>query len=181
MANLYKKYAKADIKNRDGGYKALIFFAPVDTFLSIKQPTPTPAALGDTKKITTAHTFGVDDGFISLLCKLHSVTSKSTTTGDEGSQSIEHTFEGIVLGDSAVLQEELEGIMNDNSIFLIKDQDCINATELVQFGDECLQPNIKLEFDGKTTKEGLKEYKLTGTVKGKKFWYSGTVTEKPDA
>jgi hypothetical protein len=76
-------------------------------------------------------------------------------------------------------RKNLENILNDNCIFLLKDQDCLNAGEFVQFGDECLQPTIKLEFDGKTTKEGNKEYKLTGTVKSKKFWYSGALTEKP--
>src|SRR5690348_5472600 len=90
--NKYKKYAKADIKNRDGGYKALIYFAPVDTFTAIQMPSVT-TALGDAKKITAAHTFPEDEGFISLLCKLHSVTSKGATVGDEGSQSIEWTFE----------------------------------------------------------------------------------------
>lgn len=179
MANLYKKIVAADQLNKDGGYKNVLWFAPTDTFTSIKKPTPTPAALGDKKKITTAHTFGEDDGFIPLLCKTHSVTSKGATVGEDGAQSMEYTFEGIVLGDSAVLQEELEEQLNAMNIWLIKDQDCLNATEFVQFGDECVQPTIKLEFDGKTTKEGMKEYKMTGTIKGKKFWYSATVTEKP--
>src|SRR4051812_17008923 len=113
--NLYKKYQKTDIKNRDGGYKALIYFAPVDTFAAIQMPSAA-AALGDKKKITSAHTFATDEGFISLLCKLHSVTSKGNTVGDEGSPVIEWNFEGIILGDSAMLQEELEGILNDNCI-----------------------------------------------------------------
>lgn len=178
MANLYKSYSKGDIKNRDGGYKALIQFAPVDTFTTVAMPGAA-VALGDTKKISDDHVFGAGDGFMSLLCKLHSVTSKGTPVGDEGAQSIEWNFTGIILGDSAMLQEELEGILNDNCIFLLKDQDCINTTELVQFGDECLQPTIKIEFDGKTTKDGMKEYTLTGTIKKKKYWYSGTVTPKP--
>lgn len=176
--NKYRKYAKTDIANRDGGYKALIYFAPIDTFAGITMPTVT-TTIEDSKKIVTAHTFAADEGFITLLCKLHSVTSKGATVGDEGAQSVEWTFEGSILGDSALLQAELEGILNDNCMFLIKDQDCINATDYVQFGDECLQPTIKLEFDGKTTKEGTKEYKLTGTIRGHKYWYSSTVTEKP--
>ena len=179
MTNLYKKIAKADLTNQDGGYKNVLFFAPVDTFTSIKKPTPTPAALGDKKKITTAHTFGEDDGFISLLSKLHSVTLKGATVGEEGAQSMEWTFEGVILGDNAVLQEELEELLNDNCIWLLKDQDCLNSTDFVQLGDECVFPAIKLEFDGKTTKEGMKEYKITGTIKGKKFFYNATVTEKP--
>lgn len=178
--NLLKKFGKTEIsKNRDGGYKNIIFFAPVDTFTSIKQPTNAPAVLGDKKKITTAHTFPADEGFMSLLSKLHSVTSKTTTIGDEGAPRLQHEFEGIIFGDSAEHLEQFEAILNSNNIFLVKDQDCINATDYVQFGDECLTPNIKLEFTGNTTKEGMKEYKLTGTVIGKKFFYSGAVTEKP--
>ena len=178
--NLFKKFTKTETaKNRNGGYKNVLYYAPVSTFLSIKQPTNAPAALGDTKKITTAHTFPVDEGWMSLLCKLHSVTTKATTVGDEGAQRLQHDFEGIILGDSAIHQEQLEAMLNDNCLFLLKDQDCINTTDYVQFGDECLTPNIKLEFTGNTTKEGLKEYKILGTVLDKKFWYSATVTEKP--
>ncbi len=178
--NLFKKLGKTETdKNKDAGYKNVILFAPVDTFTSIKTPTATPTALGDKVKITTSHTFPTDEGFISLLSKKHSVTSKGTSTGDDGAQSMEWTFETVILGDSAIHQEQLEAQLNNDNIWLLKDQDCINATEYVQFGDACVCPTIKLEFDGKTTKEGLKEYKLTGTVKNKKFWYSGTVTEKP--
>ncbi|MBV9989370.1 MAG: hypothetical protein JO301_16950 [Chitinophagaceae bacterium] len=177
--NLYKKFGKTETsKNRDGGYKNILLFAPVSTFTSIKVPTLS-AALGDTKKIVVAHTFPADEGFMSLLSKLHSVTTKSTTVGDEGAQRLQHEFEGVILGDSALHLEQLEAQLNDNSIWLVKDQDCLNTDNYVQFGDECLTPNIKLEFTGNTTKEGLKEYKITGTVIGKKFFYTATVTEKP--
>ncbi|NNV57382.1 hypothetical protein [Limnovirga soli] len=179
MSNLYKAYGKGDVKNADGGYKPLIKFAPIDTFLTIA-PTVGTTALGDTKKISTAHTFGVDDGFIDLLCKQHSVTAKSTTIGDDGASSLQHTFEGEIIGDGAVLMEELEKQLNDQCMYLVKDADCINATDYVQFGDDCVQPTIKLEFDGKTTKDGLKKvYKITGTIIGHKYFYSGAVTDKP--
>lgn len=178
--NLLKKFGKTEtLLNRDGGYKNVILFAPKSTFLSIKKPSDAPAVLGDKKKITTAHTFPADEGFISLLCKLHSVTSKTTTIGDEGAQRLQHEAEGIVFGDSAIHLEQFEEMLNDENIFLVKDQDCLNATDYVQFGDECLTPNIKLEFTGNTTKEGMKEYKITLTVIGKKFYYSAAVTEKP--
>lgn len=178
--NLYKEYAKADIKNKYGGYKPQIWFAPVNTFTSIKTPTGSPTALGDTLKITTSHTFPADEGFIPMLCKQHSVTTTSAPVGDDGSVRSEWTLKAIFLGDSAELMETLEGMQAySDSIFLAKDQDCLNATDYVQIGDECQQGTVKYTFTGNTTKEGLKEYALEVKVTGKKFFYSGTVTEKP--
>jgi hypothetical protein len=178
MANLYKKFDATDVaKNRDGGYKALIWFAPVDKFLVLQQPTGTPTLLGDTKKITTAHTFGATDGFYSLLCKMHSVKSKTTSIGDDGVKQLEHEFEGIITGDSASHLEQFEDMLNDQLVILIKDQDCINATDRVQFGDSCLQPTLTIEFDSADTNTGVKTYKVSGKIRGHKYFYSGTVTE----
>lgn len=178
-ANLYKKILVADQVNKEGGYKNVVLWAPTSTFLSIKTPTATPTVLGDKKKITLTHTFKTDEGFISWLCKKHSVTSTCESTGDEGAQSLVWTMKFILLGDQASTLEQLEEQLNLDCIFLVKDQDCINATEYVQFGDECLTPVAKVGFDGKTTLEGLKEYSVEVKVKGKKFFYSGVVTEKP--
>jgi hypothetical protein len=179
MPNLYKKFTATDAaKNRDGGYKNVIYLAPVDTFLSIKKPTDTPAALGDTKKITTAHTFTSPAGFISLVSKMHAVKTKTTSIGDDGVQQMEHEFEAIITGDSAEHLEQFEGLLNDNCIFLVKDQNCLAANEFVQFGDECLQPTLKVEFDSADTNSGVKYYKITGKIRGKKYFYSGVVTEK---
>ncbi len=70
-------------------------------------------------------------------------------------------------------------MLNDNYIFLLKDAECLAGAPYVQLGDECLSPTAKVSFDGKTTKEGLKEYNVELTVKDKKFFYSGAVTSKP--
>lgn len=178
MANLYKSRAKADIRNADGGYKNIVLWAPRETFLLLQKPTLSLVS-GDRKKIITAHTFGLTDGFISWLCKKHSVTTTMETTGDAGSQSMVHHAKFILLGDDASTLEMLENQLNEDSIFLLKDQDCLNATDYVQFGDECLCPDIKVSFDGKTTGEGLKEYSVEISVKSKKFFYSGIATMKP--
>ena len=179
MANIYGKRGKADQKNRDGGYKNVLLFAPVDTFLSLKLPTTPPVVAGDKVSITTAHTFGVGDGFINWLCKTHGVTSKGQTVGDDGVGRMEWQFDAIILGDSASTVEQIYDLLNDQCIFLLKDQDCHGSTEFVQFGDDCTQPTVKVAWDGKTTKDGQKEYTITGTIYGKKYFYSGTVTEKP--
>lgn len=179
MANLYKKFGATEVASKkDGGYKALIWFAPVDTFTSVKLPTA-DTVLGDTKKITTAHTFGASDGFISLLCKMHSVKSKTTSIGDDGVKQLEHEFEGIITGDSAEHLEQFEAMLNDQLIILLKDQDCINSTDYVQLGDSCVQPTLSVEFDGADTNTGVKNYKVTGKIRGHKYFYTSTVTEKP--
>lgn len=180
MANLYKKIAKADQLNQDGGYKNIVLWAPRDTFTSIKMPVVggTPAA-GDSLKITTAHTFGASDGFISWLCKQGSVTITGQTNGDPGSKIMTYSTKFVLLGDSASTQEQLESLLNDDVIALFKDANCLAATDYVQLGNDCINPEFDVKFDGKTTNEGLKEYEVTMTCKKAKYFYSATVTEKP--
>lgn len=181
MPNLYKKYTKSDIKNKDGGYKNRILFAPVDTFIVNALPAPgaTPL-LGDTKKITTSHTFGGSDGFIEIFGKIDSATSKFTTD-DDG--VFTHTFEIDIEGDSPELYEQLEGMVGDSvsgsgAVILLKDGNCIDATSYNQWGDSCLQPKLKVDFDAKTTASGTKIQKLSGTIRGHRYWYYGTIQEK---
>ncbi len=176
---LYKAIAKADQDNTGGGYKNVFLFAPRSTFLSIKTPSATPTVLGDKVKIVGSHTFNTDEGWISWLCKKNSVTITAETTGEAGARDITWKAKFVLLGDSATTQEQLQDLLNDDIIALAKDQDCLNATDYVQLGDECVNPDITVTFDGKTTADGLKEYTVDLSVKGKKFWYSGTVTMKP--
>jgi hypothetical protein len=180
MANLYKKLGKASQVNKDGGYKPEVWFAPKDTITNSLMPAPgsTPV-LGDAYKIALAHTFGSGDGFINLTSKLHSVTHKSTSKGDDGVQQLEHMFEFELIGDSAELLELRDKIQNEEGIWLIKDANCTSASAYDQFGDSCVTPVVKVEFDAKTTKEGVKVTKCTGTITGHKYFYSGAVTEKP--
>lgn len=176
--NLYKKFDKTTQENTAGGYKNVVLWAPRDTFLAIQKPIALPLALGDKYAITTAHTFPLGEGFISWLCKLHTVTLTGDTTGDEGATQMEWKTVFTLLGDGAITQEEVTEQLNADNIFLLKDSDCLAGGPYVQLGDECVSPAVKVTFDGKTTKEGLKEYTVELTCK-KKFFYSGAVTEKP--
>jgi hypothetical protein len=180
MANRYKKITKADQTNVDGGYKNVILWAPRSTFLTTAKPvvSGTPAS-GDSLKITTAHTFGAQDGFISWLCQKNSVTLKGKSEGEAGAKSMVWTSEFVLLGDSASTQEQLEDMLNDDIILLLKDGNCVAATDYVQLGDECNNPEFDVEFDGKTTAEGLKIYKISMKHKKGKYFYSGAVVEKP--
>lgn len=180
MANQYKKYSKADIINKDGGYKARLLFAPIDTFLVNALPATGPnPALGDSKKIAADHTFQDGEGWVELTGKINSATSKFTTVGDPGAHVFEHTFEIEVLGNSPELYDMLEQLSNDEAAFLLKDANCLSTPNHEQYGDECLTPTIKIEFDAKTTADGTKVHKITGTIRGHKYWYSGAVTLKP--
>lgn len=158
-----------------GGYKNVFLFAERNKFLSISKPTAAGLAIGDTLDIASAHTFTSPDGFNQWACKTNSVTLKGATVGDDGASEIEWSSEFTVLGDSASTQEQMQKILNDDIICLLKEADCLANDSYVQLGDECVSPVFKVEFDGKTTKEGKKEYKVTVTCK-RKFFYSATVT-----
>lgn len=161
-----------------GGYKPQLYFAPIGDITTWGRPTNAPAATGDTKKITTAHVFAALAGAIVFDAKMHSVTHKSTPVGDEGAQDLEHSLEVKVLGDDAGLFEQVDRLQNDQVVVWAKDADCLNNDSYVQIGDDCMPVICKVEFDGKTTKDGKKEYTLTFTSK-KKFFYLAALTILP--
>lgn len=172
---VYRTLTKADVANNaQGGYKAVVYFAPASDFTTINQPAD-DTTLGDGVLVATDDTFPEGKGYMAFPAKMHSVTSKTNSTGDDGAQSLVHEFEAIVLGDGNIQLDTFQNILNDECVFLLQDQDCDNGT-YVRFGDDCLTPVLKVTFDGKTTKEGMKEYKITGSIKGHKVFYTGTVT-----
>lgn len=177
MANAnYKNIAKStNPRSYSGGYKNVFLFAPRADFLAISKPPDVPAAIGDTLTVTGAHTFTDPKGFFSWDCKTHSVTLKASSTGEDGAQEMEWSAELTILGDDATTQEMLQRTLNDDIICLLKEAACLENDSYVQLGDECVSPVFKVEFDGKTTKEGKKEYKLTITCKVK-FFYAHAVT-----
>jgi hypothetical protein len=175
MANYAHITRNTDPEFASGGYKNVFLFAPRVDFLVLSGTVTPVVALGDALTISAAHTFTPPKGFIEYACKTHSVTLKSTTTGEDSAQELDHTAEFTVLGDSASTQEQLQRLLNDDVIALLKDADCAE-NQYIQLGNECVSPTFKVEFDGKTTKEGKKEYKVSVTCK-KKYFYSYTVTK----
>lgn len=175
MANYAHITRNTDPDFASGGYKNVFYFAPRADFL-VLQGVITPAvALGDALTISAAHTFTAPKGFLSYACKTHSVTLKGTTVGEDSAQEMEWTGEFVILGDSASTQEQIQRLLNDDTISILKDAQC-GANQFVQLGNDCVPPTFKVEFDGKTTKEGKKEYKITVTCK-KKYFYNYTVTQ----
>lgn len=159
-----------------GGYKNELLFCPLADFTALQAPAPgqTPA-IGDTVKITTAHTFGTGKGFYGWAAKVHSPTGKGKTVGDDGAKEMEYEYEISFIGDGAAMQEQVQRMLNDDVIVLLKDAEC-GANTYIQLGNDCILPTFDGEFDGKTTKEGKKEWKLKVTCKAR-YFYTATVTK----
>lgn len=175
MANYGHITRNTDPEFATGGYKNVFYFAPKADFLSLKGPITPVVNLGDAVTISAAHTFTAPKGFFTYACKTDSVTLKGTTVGEDGALEMEWSAEFTILGDSASTQEQVQRQLNDDLIALLKDADCA-TNQYVQLGNDCVSPKFKAEYDGKTTKEGKKEYKITVTCK-KKYFYAYTVTE----
>lgn len=174
----YAEIAKASSPQANqGGYKDTVFFAPVVDFLSLKKPVGPFVLPGDSLKIATAHTFTPPAGFIPWATKQASVTITGETQGDPGAQQIRYSCVFTILGDSASTQEQVESLLNDNVILLVKEANCIVNDSYVQLGDECVQPDFTVAFDAANTREGVKAYTVTAAVTSKKFFYTGVVTQ----
>lgn len=158
-----------------GGYKDVFYFAPIADFDTIAAPIAAPVAIGDKVKIPTAHTFTGTNGFFQYDSKQKVVTITSETVGDAGSRLLKHTAKFVILGDSASTQEQLMALLNAKVIAMVKDSKC-TAGEYVQLGDDCIQPDFDVKFNGATTAEGSKEYEVTATVVDAKYFYSAALT-----
>lgn len=172
----YKTITKSsNPKDATGGYKNVFLFARRDDFLSISKPVDVPAELGDEVTIPGAHTFTDPQGFMSWDCKTNSVKITGETVGEDGAQEIEWKATFQVLGDSASTQAQMQRILNDDIICLLKEAACLEDDSYVQLGDECISPVFKVSFDSFDTKQGKKTYTVEVTCKSKAF-YAQTVT-----
>lgn len=175
-ANFSHLTTNTNVKAIRGGYKDVFYFCPLVDFNVIATPLSVPLALGDTVTINGDHTFLTTNGFFTWESKQKSVTIKGASVGDPGAKLIEYTGEVTILGDSASTQEQLERLLNTKGIVLLKDANCLVDDVYAQLGNECDTPEFTVEYDGKTTNEGLKEYKVSFKVVAAKYRYEGTVT-----
>jgi len=160
-----------------GGYKDYLWFCPLSDFATIAKPLTVALALGDAVSIATDHTFTGTNGFFKWELKQKSPTIKGTSVGDPGAKLMEYTGEVTILGDESTTQEQLERLLNSKGICLLKDANCLSDDAYAQLGDECDTPEFTVEYDGKTTAEGLKEYKVSIKVVASKYKYTGAVVE----
>lgn len=177
MANFSHITTPTNVKEIRGGYKDFLYFCPLSDFATIATPLAVPLVIGDKVSISGDHTFALTNGFFKWELKQKSPTIKGASVGDPGAKLVEYTGEVTILGDEASTQEQVEGILNTKGICLLKDANCLASDEYTQLGDECDTPEFSVEFDGKTTAEGLKEYKLSIKVVAAKYKYTGAVVE----
>lgn len=177
MANFSHITTNTNVKAIRGGYKDFLYFCPLSDFSVIAKPLAVPLVLGDEVSINGDHTFLLTNGFFKWELKQKSPTIKGTTIGDPGAHLVQYTGEVTILGDEATTQAQMERLLNTKGICLLKDSNCLATDEYAQLGDECDTPEFTVEFDGKTTAEGLKEYKLSIKVVAAKYKYTGAVTE----
>jgi hypothetical protein len=168
--------APTNTRTYRGGYKDIFRFVPIADFATIASPTATPSALGDKVKITTAHTWTGTNGYFEYETQQQTVNIASETVGDAGAKLLKHTAKFNILGDGASTQEQLQNLLNSKVIAFVKDAKC-DATEYVQLGDDCIQPEFSVAFNGATTKEGSKVYEVTAVVTDAKYFYSGAFTK----
>lgn len=157
-----------------GGYKDNFYFAPIRDFLAIQKPVPT-ATLGSAFTISTAHTFTAPKGFLNWELKKGSVEGSSSTVGDDGEKLPQYSYKFILLGDNASTQEQILAQLNDDILCLFKDSNCLQNDTYVQLGDECNTPTFDAVFNGRTTKEGMKQWEITVTS-NVRYFYTATVT-----
>lgn len=177
MANFAPIVTNTNTKAIRGGYKDYLWFCPLADFEIIATPLAVPLALGDEVTINGDHTFLLTNGFFKWELKQKSPTIKGTSVGDPGAKLIEYTGEVTILGDEATTQAQLERLLNSKGICLLKDANCLADDVYAQLGDSCDTPEFSVDFDGKTTAEGLKEYKISIKVVAAKYRYEGAVTE----
>jgi hypothetical protein len=160
------------------GHSDIALFAPLDEFATIGTPAVWAAA-GDSKKITTAHTFGVGDGFAQLKAKPGRVREEgSNAVGEKGGLVPVYQFILTIKGQSAVIEEWLEEAMNLEGIWLFNSPECgVNA--YVQLGSSCNPAEISAytSKSGSRNDGGVREYEIT-VQSSDKYWYSGAVTIK---
>lgn len=171
----YDAIPKADV-NKPGMSKILV--APKSYFASIKVPTA-HAAAGDTKKITTTHTFQSGKGFIAFDGYVRQKgTGKGSTVGDIGSKTQKWEVTAMVAGMNAELLEFVEGGLNEDFIVLASDGCACgeDAVTYLQFGCESNPATLAADGDLGTIEGGFKGNTLKFESFGVPNVYTGGIS-----
>lgn len=172
----YGNIANSTQTGRKGGYKPAMYFAETSDIATWARPIASPVAIGDTVKITTAHTFASGKCALIWEGQIHSVTITGEPVGEDGAKEIEYTATIAILGDNAATAEQMIRALNDQKVCWFKDADCLTNDSYVQLGDDCNPVEASAAFNGGTTKEGQKKYTLTVKSKTKYFYLAALDT-----
>lgn len=173
------KAADVAAADKKPGHSDIVLMALMADFTVIAGSIDPPVNPGDSKKITDAHTFPVGKGFVELQCKSKAIEPGGDSQGEAGGQVVNYKYKVIVKGDSAVILEWIEQVLNEDTIWLFNDPQC-GVDKYVQVGSKCNPANISgfAHRGGSRGAGGFKEYEFI-VESADKFFYSGAVTKKP--
>lgn len=169
----------ATTSQKRAGHSDEILIAEYASFTSIAAPGAYAAA-GDSKKISTAHTFEAGppvEGFFAYRGKRGTVGSDGESIGESGGGIMEYkpTFE--IVGDTPEICEQMENLLNKEVIVLLGSPVCDSTDPYIQLGGKCGPAEVEKVTlrTGKKSEGGLKVWTVTLKTT-ERFYYSGTVT-----
>lgn len=166
--------------NKKPGHSDVAYIAPVG-FLDTIAGALDDGTPGSTKRITASHTFLPNKGFIQVIAKPKSIDPTGDAQGEAGGQVASYKYKVIIKGDSDVIQEFVEQILNEDVILLVNSPVC-GQNAFIQIGSECSAAQISgFSFRGGSRGNGgFPEYEFT-VESSDRFFYEGTVTQLTDS
>jgi len=178
----YGNLTNSTASNKQGGYKNALYFSEVSDISTWQRPSAAGAVLGDTLAIAVAHTWAAGKAAHIWEAKIGSVQHTTETGGDVGAKELIHVVRAEILGDSAAILEQVNRLLNDNTVFWLKDANCLVADAYYQLGDDCNPVSASVTFDSQTNNpeqvNGQKRYVLELRTKAK-FYYTAAVDFTP--
>lgn len=169
----YSDYAGLNGADNMGGLKSILYFAPYNDFLLIKEFKTTTGA-GDAVTIDGSHTFTSPAGFYEMYSTLDTAELTAKITGERDSRGLEQELKFFVPGADAALAELVRKAKNDSFIVLVQD---INSGIIYQLGIKGLPAEMFGEFSTGKLSSGKKGFEVTVKCFGNSMaYYEGTIT-----
>lgn len=157
------------------GTKRVIYFAPIDDFLTIGALPTSPATLAERNVIVADHTFDAADGFIKLELETDKQDLVSEYIGNVmgGDQAFNFTGFATGMGDDQLALMEM--ISQQKHIVLVPLKD----GKVIQLGEEDNGVMIKASLQIGKESDGERGFNVAITHYGRAVRYDGTITFKP--
>jgi len=173
----YADYAGLNGADNMGGLKSILYFAPYNDFLLIKE-FKTTTDPGDAVTIDGSHTFTSPAGFYSMYSTLDTAELVAKITGERDSRGLEQELKFFVPGNNPVLAELMRKAKNDTFIVLVEDINSTTGSPLVyQLGIKGLPAELFGEYSTGKLSSGKKGFEVTVKCFGNSMaYYEGTIT-----
>lgn len=179
MGAFYKNYGTKDYANTKPGYSRRAWLLPVSWVQTFAQIVGNAAA-GNRFTIDDSHIVLAGKGAVAVMCAPKSITAPAELSGPSLGKSLNHKPKIYIPGDSAILLDMVDGVINDDVILFIEDiENCKSgSTSYLQYGSKCDPATVSSgtfasgEVGGDTTKGYELEFETTA-----KYFYNGAITE----